>query len=222
MSRTSLARGSRRLSSRRSWDGLRFCCPRTLRAWPHHPWPSHRWRLFRLRQASPPRTPDALHHWRTPHPVGHRGLALPVAHRRYEPLITIGANVNLSDHVHLACTNRVTVGDGVLSGSRVIITDHSHGIYGGGIYADQEQSSPEVRPVERSLSNDKTVVIGRNVWLGDGVAVLAGAAIGDGAIIGANSVVNGTVPAFCIAVGAPARPIRRWDVETSQWIPWNG
>jgi acetyltransferase-like isoleucine patch superfamily enzyme len=141
---------------------------------------------------------------------------------RYQPLITIGANVNLSDHVHVACTNRVTIGDGVLSGSRVIITDHSHGIYAGGIDADHQQSSPEVRPVERKLSNDKIVVIGRNVWLGDGVAVLGGAEIGDGAIIGANSVVNGTVPAFCIAVGAPARPIRRWDFETSQWVAWTG
>jgi acetyltransferase-like isoleucine patch superfamily enzyme len=134
---------------------------------------------------------------------------------RYQPLITIGANVNLSDHVHVACTHRVTIGDGVLSGSRVIITDHSHGIYGG-----EQQSSPEVRPVERKLSNDKSVVIGRNVWLGDGVAVLGGSEIGDGAIIGANSVVNGRVPPFCIAVGTPARPIRRWDSETARWVAW--
>lgn len=133
----------------------------------------------------------------------------------YQPLITIGANVNLSDHVHIACTNLVSIGDGVLSGSRVIITDHSHGIYAGA-----GQSSPEVRPTERRLSNDKTVVIGRNVWLGDGVAVLGGAKIGDGVIVGANSVVTGTLPAFCMAVGAPARPIRRWDVEAARWVPW--
>src|SRR5437899_3077246 len=58
---------------------------------------------------------------------------------RYEPMLSIGANVNLSDQVHVACTNRVTIEDGVLSGSRVIITDHSHGLYTGGV-----QSSPEV------------------------------------------------------------------------------
>jgi len=134
---------------------------------------------------------------------------------RYEPLLTIGANVNFSDQVHVACTNRVTVGDGVLAGSRVIISDHSHGDYAG-----ETQSSPEIRPVQRRLSNDKTVVIGRNVWLGDGVAVLGGAEIGAGSIIGANSVVNGKIPAFCIAVGAPARPIRRWDADSAQWVRW--
>lgn len=134
---------------------------------------------------------------------------------RYDPLITIGANVNFSDNVHVGCTHRVTIGEGVLSGSNVIITDHSHGRYSGG-----DQSFPEIRPVKRKLSNDKTVTIGRNVWLGDGVAVLGGADIGDGTIIGANSVVNCSIPALCIAVGSPARPIRRWDADKSQWVKW--
>lgn len=136
---------------------------------------------------------------------------------RYNPLIVIGSNVNFSDHVHIACTNRVTIAEGVLSGSRVVITDHSHGIYAG-----SPQSPPDVRPVQRTLSNDKTVVIGRNVWLGDGVAVLAGAEIGEGAIIGANSVVTGNVPPFCIAVGTPALPIKRWDPQAHEWVPWEG
>jgi acetyltransferase-like isoleucine patch superfamily enzyme len=134
---------------------------------------------------------------------------------RYEPMITISANVNFSDNVHVGCTHRVTIGEGTLSGSNVIITDHSHGRYSG-----EGQSSPEIRPTKRRLSNDKAVMIGRNVWLGDGVAVLGGADIGEGAIIGANSVVNCSIPAFCIAVGAPARPVRRWDVERSQWVQW--
>jgi acetyltransferase-like isoleucine patch superfamily enzyme len=138
-----------------------------------------------------------------------------VGGERYEPLITISANVNFSDNVHVGCTHRVTIGEGTLSGSNVIITDHSHGRYSG-----EDQSSPEIRPVERRLSNDKSITIGRNVWLGDGVAVLGGADIGDGAIIGANSVVNCCIPAFCIAVGAPARPVRRWDAERSKWAQW--
>jgi acetyltransferase-like isoleucine patch superfamily enzyme len=134
----------------------------------------------------------------------------------FSPLISIGPNVNLSNNVHVACTNRVTIAEGVLSGSHVIITDHSHGIYTG-----DDQSSPEVRPVERRLSNDRSVNIGRNVWLGDGVAVLGGADIGEGSIIGANAVVNGPIPAYCIAAGAPARPIRRWNPATRQWDRWH-
>jgi lipopolysaccharide O-acetyltransferase len=134
---------------------------------------------------------------------------------RYEPLITIGANINVSHQVHVACTNRVVIGDGVLMGSRVIITDHGHGIYAG-----PEQSSPDIPPNMRRLSNDKAVTIKKNVWIGDGVAVLGGSEIGEGAIIGANSVVTGKIPAYCIAVGTPASPIRKWDFEKRQWIAW--
>jgi lipopolysaccharide O-acetyltransferase len=48
--------------------------------------------------------------------------------------------------------------------------------------------------------------------------VLAGATIGDGAVIGANSVVTGHIPGGTIAVGAPARPVRRWDEASRQWL----
>ena len=130
----------------------------------------------------------------------------------YSPLLSVGSNVNFSDNVHVACTNRVSIGDGVLCGSRVLISDHSHGDYVG-----PSQSSPFTRPVGRRLSDEKTVAIGCNVWIGDGVAILGGAAIGDGSVIGANSVVNRPVPPFCVAVGSPLRVVRLWDSETKSW-----
>ena len=101
--------------------------------------------------------------------------------------------------------NEVTIGDGFLCGSRVVIVDHAHGSYGA------DGSDPAVRPNLRRLSTGGRVLIGKNVWVGDGCAILAGAEIGDGAVIGANSVVSGVVPAGCVAVGAPARVVKRWD-----------
>jgi acetyltransferase-like isoleucine patch superfamily enzyme len=62
------------------------------------------------------------------------------------------------------------------------------------------------------------VHIGCNVWLGDGVVVLAGAVIGDGSVIGANSVVSGTIPANAIAAGSPARVLKQWDAVRREWI----
>jgi acetyltransferase-like isoleucine patch superfamily enzyme len=129
------------------------------------------------------------------------------------PTLSIGANCNLSDSVHIACTNAVSIGAGLLCGSRVIISDHAHGLYSG-----SAQSSPDERPVLRPLSNNGTVTIGRNVWIGDGCAILAGANIGDGAVIGANSVVNGPIPSNTIAAGAPARVVRAWHADSSQWV----
>jgi acetyltransferase-like isoleucine patch superfamily enzyme len=130
----------------------------------------------------------------------------------FSPLLTIGDDCNLSDSVHIACTNRITIGSGLLSGSRVVISDHTHGLYRG-----PKQTSPNIRPVMRPLSRDGVVVIGNNVWLGDGVAVLAGADIGDGCVVGANSVVNRCLPPRTLCVGAPARPVRQWDEASGTW-----
>jgi acetyltransferase-like isoleucine patch superfamily enzyme len=52
------------------------------------------------------------------------------------------------------------------------------------------------------------ILIGSNVWIGRGCAVLPGVNIGDGAVVGANSVVNRNIAAMVVAVGAPARTIR--------------
>lgn len=50
--------------------------------------------------------------------------------------------------------------------------------------------------------------VGRDVWLGAGVVVMAGVNIGEGAIIGANSVVTKDIPPYTICVGSPAKVIR--------------
>jgi len=134
--------------------------------------------------------------------------------QRFTPELELGDDISLSDNVHIACLNRITIGSGLLAGSRVLISDHSHGSYHG-----PNQSDPATLPAERILTSTGDVHIGRNVWLGDGVAVLAGSNIGDGAVIGANSVVTGTIPANSIAAGAPARVVRQWNAERREWLP---
>jgi acetyltransferase-like isoleucine patch superfamily enzyme len=136
------------------------------------------------------------------------------AGKRYMPSLIIGNDVVVGYGVHVAATNSVRIGNDVLVGSRVIITDHNHGIYRGEV-----QSSPLEVPGDRSLTNDAEVVVEDNVWIGDGVAILPGSRIGQGSIIGANSVVNCAIPKFCIAVGNPARPIKIYDSKLQAWIP---
>lgn len=136
------------------------------------------------------------------------------AGERLSPVLTLGDEVSFSDNVHITCINSITIGSGTLIGSRVIVTDHSHGVYRG-----EGQSGPDTVPSKRRLHSTGVVLIGRNVWIGDGVAVLAGATIGDGAIIGANSVVTGMVPVGTVVVGTPARPVRRWNETSRAWEP---
>jgi len=61
------------------------------------------------------------------------------------------------------------------------------------------------------------VIVGDNVWIGDNAVIIGPVSIGRGAIIGANSVVRRDVPAYTMAAGAPARPIKRFDEAAGQW-----
>ena len=54
-----------------------------------------------------------------------------------------------------------------------------------------------------------TVVIGNASWIGDSVLVLPGASVGNGAIIGAGSVVTRSIPDYSVAVGNPAKVIKK-------------
>ncbi|NRT56863.1 acyltransferase [Sphaerotilus uruguayifluvii] len=132
--------------------------------------------------------------------------------QRFQPHIVIGDRVCLSSGVHVSCIDRVRIDQGVLMGSHVYISDHGHGWYGGA-----GSASPMTPPAERLLGGGGPVHIEKNVWIGDNVVIVGPVVIGEGAVIGANSVVRKDVPAFAIAVGAPARVIRKYARESGLW-----
>ena len=67
----------------------------------------------------------------------------------------------------------------------------------------------EPGPRRDKLEGARPITIGDNVWLGGGVIVCPGVTIGDNTVIGAGSVVTRDVPAGVVAVGNPARVVRR-------------
>jgi len=128
------------------------------------------------------------------------------------PLIRIGSNVAMNDYVHIGAVESVSIGNRVLIASKVFITDHDHGSYGkSGIHSD-----PRVAPAKRPLSA-LPVVIEDDVWLGEFVSVLQGVRIGKGSIIGTMSTVTHDIPPFCIAVGSPARVIKKYNFTAGVW-----
>lgn len=52
------------------------------------------------------------------------------------------------------------------------------------------------------------LVIGNDVWIAAGAAIMRGVTVGNGAVIGANAVVTRDVPPYAIVAGNPARVIR--------------
>lgn len=126
--------------------------------------------------------------------------------------IYFGNDVQVNDYVHIAAVEKVSIGNNVLIASKVFISDHNHGGYSGDVH-----SAPDVPPANRPIISSP-VIIEDNVWIGEFVSVLPGVTIGKGSIIGANSVVTSDIPANSIAVGAPARVIKRFDFEISKWV----
>lgn len=63
----------------------------------------------------------------------------------------------------------------------------------------------------------KEVVIQHDVWIGSNSVVLCGVKIGNNSVIGGGSVVTEDIPPYCVAVGNPARVIKKYDFQTGKW-----
>ena len=117
------------------------------------------------------------------------------------PSIRIGDNCHIGEYNHITACNKIVIGNGLLTGRYVIISDNSHG----GLSFEEAK----VYPWKRQLTSKGEVVIGDNVWIGDKAAVLSGVHIGNNVIIAANAVVTKDVPDNCMVAGVPAKIIKK-------------
>lgn len=118
----------------------------------------------------------------------------------YTPCITIGKNCHFGRDCHITAIGEITIGDNLLTGQYIIISDNSHG--------DSTYDQLSIPPINRKLTTKGPVRIGNNVWIGDRVAILSGVTIGDGAIIGSNAVVTHDVPSGAVVGGVPAKVLK--------------
>lgn len=122
----------------------------------------------------------------------------------YQPSIRIGSHVSIGEYVHITSFDKVVIGDNVLFGRRVTISDNNHG--------SLEWDQLQLHPLKRKLTSKGPVVIEDDVWMGENAVVLSGVTVGRGSIVGANSVVTHDVPPYSLCCGNPARIIK--TVET--------
>lgn len=115
-----------------------------------------------------------------------------------DPVVAIGDRCLIGKGSGIVGHLSITIGDDVWTGHHIYITDQNHG------YEDV------TRPISVQSMPEKPVRIGNGSWIGHGAVILPGADIGDHVVIGANSVVTGRIPSYSVAVGVPARVVRRY------------
>lgn len=120
--------------------------------------------------------------------------------------LTLGNNVRITSRCRITCAGIISIGNNVLIAPECFITDHNHGM------DPTQEGGYSPQPLEI-----KNVHIKEGVWLGQRVSVMPGVTIGAHSIIGANSVVTHDIPDYSIAVGIPARVIKRWNFVNNVW-----
>jgi acetyltransferase-like isoleucine patch superfamily enzyme len=112
--------------------------------------------------------------------------------------LEIGDGTSIAGNCVLSAVSNVKLGCRVLLARGVYISDHSHA-FGHPTNAVLDQGVDRVGGVE----------IADGAWIGENAVICPGVRIGRGAVVGANSVVLESVPDNAVAVGAPARVVRR-------------
>jgi acetyltransferase-like isoleucine patch superfamily enzyme len=125
----------------------------------------------------------------------------------FDPRIVIGNRVTSTGMLTVTALQEVTIEDDVMFALNVLISDGVHGFEN----ANEPYKYQEMWKIT-------PVVIKRGCWIGQNVVIMPGVTVGEMSIIGANSVVTGSIPDRCIAVGAPARVIKKWDEDTRKWV----
>jgi acetyltransferase-like isoleucine patch superfamily enzyme len=116
------------------------------------------------------------------------------------PKLEIGSDTYVGSFTVFNCMNAISIGKKVAIADHCYIGDYFHGFV-----------STDLPPIDQYLVSRGPVRINDGAWLGSKVSVMPGVTIGRHCIIGANSVVTHDIPDFHVAVGAPARAIRRLD-----------
>lgn len=119
--------------------------------------------------------------------------------------LEIGTGTTIGHFNHIYATESIKIGRNVLTADRVYISDNLHSY--------QDITTPILKQPIKQIAH---VEIGDGSWLGEGVCVI-GAKIGKGCVIGANAVVTKDIPDYSVAVGIPAKIIKRYNHQTKQW-----
>lgn len=133
----------------------------------------------------------------------------PIDKKSKEGILFIGNHVAISQGCIISAFNRIVIGDDVGIAPYVCIIDNTR------------KPVDVNRPLQEQDVSVGPVHIGAGSWLAYNVCVLPNVKIGEHCLIGALSVVNRDIPSYSIAVGSPAKVVKRYDFEKKEWVKVN-
>ena len=98
----------------------------------------------------------------------------------------------------------------VLDSTKVTIGSNVFFAPGVQLYTATHPLDAELR---KTLENALPIIIGDDCWVGGNSVICPGITIGNGCVIGAGSVVTKNIPANSLAVGNPAKVIRKLNQQ---------
>lgn len=128
---------------------------------------------------------------------------------QYYPSIFIDDGVVIKDNVSILSAGNIYIGKDTMIAGNVFISNENHGI------------NPEFQSYKEQPLYVKDVIIKENCWIGEKTIILPGVTIEKNSIIGAGSVVTKNIPEYSIAVGNPAKVIKKWDFQIKKWVSVN-
>lgn len=125
--------------------------------------------------------------------------------QKFDSIISLGNNCDIGAYNHITSAGKIVIGNGVLTGRRVLISNNNHG--------DFTENDLRLSPVIRNIISKGDIIIEDDVWIGEGASILGSLHIGRGSVIGANSVVTKDVPPYALVVGNPAKIIKQINID---------
>ena len=122
--------------------------------------------------------------------------------------LKIGENAEIGMFSRIACANRIEIGKCVVTGPHVFIADFSH---------EYREIDIPILWQNTPITSENKVVIGDETWLGTNVVISGKITVGKHCVIGANSVVTTDIPDYSVAVGIPAKVIKKYNFTTQRW-----
>lgn len=133
----------------------------------------------------------------------------------HEMLGSHGERFQINQPFHCDYGCNIFVGEGFFANFNLTVLDEAEVRIGDNVFIGPNVSIyTACHPLDAATRNtlvewSEPVTIGNNVWIGGSTTILPGVTIGDNVVIGAGSVVAKDIPSDCVAVGNPARVIRR-------------